>query len=466
MDKDTSQPLLYSVPMSSGPPQYTYRPVSYQAIPLQTQPPVYRRSPLRRFIAAFLVAVGIYALLRTLIHHRHRLEWRSRWDVPSGAVLHGCVDGNDWEISDALTSEIGAFPHSTKANFGVRLEPESVLQIAHYGGRSFFSRYGSLSGAFDVTTSPVLKRTATITVTSFHGTPSNQVKACLVTGKGNVTGVGIFTKRSWLHPRWDPTALKIELMVPEESPHLQLKGLVADLPNFALNIGDLQNFIDFKSVSLRTSNSAVHVKSLSAGEATLHTSNGPISADSLTATKLTLKTSDAGISGSYNASHALSLITSNAPINVDVGLQNHHPARPTTLHMRTSNHQLNASISLSTPDGAFDATARTSNRRLTLAFPAFARAAALSLKAGTSNAAAEVALHSAYEGAFGLRTSAKWSSAVRRLNGPGHGDERQIDYEYEHGERELRGYVYSREENKERGRVEVRTSNAPVTLFV
>lgn len=54
--------------------------------------------------------------------------------------------------------------------------------------------------------------------------------------------------------------MKIRLVLPKTDAPLQLKGLITDLPNFSLNIGDLKDAVDFKSVSLTTSNSAVHVE--------------------------------------------------------------------------------------------------------------------------------------------------------------------------------------------------------------
>jgi hypothetical protein len=56
------------------------------------------------------------------------------------------------------------------------------------------------------------------------------------------------------------TFMKISLVLPRSTTPLQLKGIVAELPNFSLNVGNLTDAVEFKSVSLKTSNAAVSVK--------------------------------------------------------------------------------------------------------------------------------------------------------------------------------------------------------------
>ncbi|KAJ7737426.1 hypothetical protein DFH07DRAFT_892984 [Mycena maculata] len=469
MSKNAGQPLLVSAPAGVGPPQYSPHPVSYQAIyvpvRIDTQPVVCRRSPLSRFIVALLLAVGIYTILNA---PRHWVHWDDRWDIPpaSDMVLDQCVGVDSWAGSDAALSALDpAIPHSAGASFEIPLDSGSVLLLTRYRRTHNFGQSPLFTGTLDVTTSARLNNTAIVTVESVRSTHNGNIKACLVARNNGERGVGIFTKGVWWAGHGDATSMQIRLVLPAATTPLQLKGLIAYLPNFSLNIGKLKGAVDFKSVSLQTSNSAVHVKSLSAGEVTLHTSNGAISVDTLLAPKLSLRTSNAGISGTFNTSSSLIMTTSNAPINVRVGLESLDDAtHPTTLAMRTSNHILTAKISLAAPEGApgaFRATAKTSNGPLTLAFPTFAAGGALDLSARTSNAAAEVRLHPAYEGAFGVTTSRRYPAEVKRLHPSG--DERQIEYQ---SGTALRGYIFSDAENKERGRVGVTTSNAPVRLFV
>ncbi|KAJ7252934.1 hypothetical protein C8J57DRAFT_1519726 [Mycena rebaudengoi] len=100
-------------------------------------------------------------------------------------------------------------------------------------------------------------------------------------------------------------------------------------------------------------------------------------------------------------------VTGAATQCVQVGLESISNT-PVQLIMRTSNNHIESSISLLTPQGAhgkFGVSATTSNGRLNIDFPASPPDSTLDLTAGTSNAAASVTLHEAYEGVFALDTS-------------------------------------------------------------
>ncbi|KAJ7613184.1 hypothetical protein FB45DRAFT_874708 [Roridomyces roridus] len=88
MRKDSPPPPL----PATAPAQYTYLyqpgPTSYQAIPL-VPPPTPRRSTLRRFLLAFFVAVGLYALLHPIFHYYVRgIFGGHRWGAPSGLTIN------------------------------------------------------------------------------------------------------------------------------------------------------------------------------------------------------------------------------------------------------------------------------------------------------------------------------------------------------------------------------------------
>ncbi|KAJ6572417.1 hypothetical protein DFH09DRAFT_1152897 [Mycena vulgaris] len=473
MGNENPQPLLFTAPTGAGLPQYHPAAGSYQAIPFPAcveNQPQYRRSPLRRFIVSLFFAVGIYAALKTIFafhhHHRHRTHGGHRWDIPANVFIDRCVSGSAWAVSDASTATGRASHRAAEATFEIPLTPDTVLGVSRHNPSSYFSQSPLLSGNLDITTSPHLKNTAKIVINSFYDTHElGNVMACLITGDDGETGVRIFTRRSWMGRGREATVMQIRLVLPQPEKPLQLKGLVTDLPNFSHNIGDLKNAIEFKSVLVRSSNAALRVKSLSAARAKLQTSNGAISANSLISADLILRTSNAGISGTFNTSSQLDLTTSNAPITVSVGLEHTNGSRPTRLRMRTSNHRLDAKVSLSTQTkskgGDFDITGTTSNGPLKIEFPAAPWDAALVFTARTSNKPAEVTLHETYEGSLELATS-QHSASLTRMDESG--DKRKVDYEK--AGRELKGYVYAKEANKERGRVKVTSSNAPVVLFV
>ncbi|KAJ6601292.1 hypothetical protein DFH09DRAFT_1355474 [Mycena vulgaris] len=300
------------------------------------------------------------------------MHWADRWNIPANVT---------------------AAPQRARCTsfFEISLGPDTVLVLALYIKASDFFGAPPLSGSLDITSSPRLNNTARIVVSSIYDKFS--IKVCLMRGDDGEAGVGIFMERGFSGAK---NSIKIRLTLPQGTTPLQVKGLVADLPQFSVNVTDLKDAVEIESVRLRMPNAAVHVKSLSARDAELRTSNSAISADSLIGSSLSLATSNDGISGTFNMSDSLALSTSNGAIRVAVGLSSLNSTRATTLHMRTSNDCLDAKISLSAEGqcGRFGIVGTTSNAR-------------------TSNARAEVVLPRAYKGTFALATSG-YSASVRR----------------------------------------------------
>jgi hypothetical protein len=54
--------------------------------------------------------------------------------------------------------------------------------------------------------------------------------------------------------------MQMSLVLPRSTTPLQLKGIVAELPNFSINAGNLKDAVEFESASLKTSNAAVSVE--------------------------------------------------------------------------------------------------------------------------------------------------------------------------------------------------------------
>ncbi|KAJ7884144.1 hypothetical protein B0H14DRAFT_3432559 [Mycena olivaceomarginata] len=364
---------------------------------LEVQPPRYRRSPVRRFFSAFFVAVGIWAVIKTLLvvhHHGHGIGWfgAGDWDVPADLVLDQCVRG-------------GALSTSSHAIFDIPLNADTVLLLSRYRSSSFFG------AGFSVV----------------HSLRDADTKVCLVTGPDGETGVGLFSKGAWFSPGRETSFVKINVLLPRPKTPLRLKGIVANLPNFSLNVGNLEDSIDFGSATFTTSNSPVNVKSLTADRARLHSSNGRITADSLISPDLTVQTFNSGISGTFNTSGTLKITTSNAPIKVTVNLESNDKNRPTAVHLRTSNHRWTQMFS-SPPTRARAAT--SSSRRTPPTGPSPSpsrtrpRTASSSLTARTSNKPAEVRLHGAYQGAFSVSTLND-KPEVKQVDEKG--DNRQVD---------------------------------------
>ncbi|KAJ6524850.1 hypothetical protein DFH09DRAFT_1329210 [Mycena vulgaris] len=486
MSKQSSQPLLQGAPTGGGLPQYSYRPVSYKVHPVSYQAVSYqpialplrtecRRSLVRRFIVAFLVAVGIFAALKVVVRH-HKHAARHRWNIPANMILDRCERGSAWAVSDValLDPAAGPFQHAAETSFEIPLAAGIVLVLARYTKASYFFGGTPLSGSLDITNFPRLNHTtARVVVSSTYGRSS--IKACLMRGEDGEAGVGIFVHAAGLLRSQEFRENPAHTSAGDATP--ANKRARRRPPHFSVNVGDLKDAVEFASVKLRTSNAA----SLSARDAELRTSNSAISVDSLIGSSLTLATSSAGISGAFCTTGSLYMATSNAPINVSVRLESLNSTRPTTLHMRTSNNLLAAHVSLAVPaesepeseseseseGGRFGVVGTTSNGRLVIGFPSAPRGAALEFTARTSNAKAEVALPRAYEGTFALATSGYSASVLRDGDERWGEDKRQIEYEPGRSSgRAVRGYIYKDAENKERGRVGVTTSNAPVVLIV
>ncbi|KAJ7697790.1 hypothetical protein B0H17DRAFT_1051263 [Mycena rosella] len=455
------QPLLSKGPV--GLPQYAYHPVSYQtiAIPGRVEQVRYRRSPLRRFILAFLVAAGLFAVLKTAIsYHRYSRHGRHRgWDLPANMVLDRCERASTWAAADA------ALPSEATAHSATRrpLSRSRSPRTPCWCSRATASPPSSRPGRRCPETGYLHLLAA-----QQHGARRHHL---LVRGAQARCGEGVPDvgdrrrggRRDFRTGRrfWAAAAvMKIQLVLPEGKTPLHLKGLSVNLPHFTVDVGHLKDAVSFESAVLRTSNAAVQVKSLSADDVKLHTSNSAISADSLTASTLALETSNGGISGTFNTSTHLHLSTSNAPINVSVGLTNANSTAATTLNMRTSNNRLDAAVTLAT-DGRFRVDGNTSNGVLALGV-AGPVDAALSLGARTSNKRAEVALPDAFEGQFTVTTSQHAARVVRRDAEDG----RTVEYGRVHEGHTVSGWVYAEEANRRRGGVRVTTSNAEAVLVV
>ncbi|KAJ6605962.1 hypothetical protein B0H10DRAFT_2075369 [Mycena sp. CBHHK59/15] len=500
MANDTARSPLKGARPPAGLPQYVYQPPYYHAVPppgpiVYTQYPRYRSSPLRRFLIALLVAVGIWALasvaMHAAVHHRHR-HWGHRWNIPPGVVVDRCVGGSAWALAENATPVLQpssppapmpqpssrpvpvpqplSNPNLAEAEFELPLDSASIVLLARQGS-SWFPHWmsTSMSGKLEIATSPDLQYVARVIFSSPHGRLDYAgVSACLISRGEGETGVGIFTPNSWTG--FGSASYNVRLIFPESSnssSSLRLKGLVTDLPNFSHDVGNLKD-IEFKTVSFKTSNSHVHVQSLFADHATLSTSNGAISANSLVARDITLRTSNAGISGSFNVTGSLDLHTSNAPIAVRVGLESRGRASPARLTMRTSNNRLQSDISLASPQrrgGSFGVTATTSNGRLDMRFLESPRDAALDVTARTSNSPAALALHSAYEGAFAADTS-NAPASVRRLHAGEEEKEGRVMEVEQVRRQSVRGVAYWEKGHMDYGMVRLRASNSPVVLSI
>jgi hypothetical protein len=291
-----------------------------------------------------------------------------------------------------------------------------------------------------------------VTVDYHHADAIDRAHVCAMTRQGGEDGVGIFTPlHSERHSRRDMLHFHVTLDFPASSGSspLLIQKLTTDLPIFSHQLGRLGETVRFQTIRLKGSNMPISVESLNAENVKLETSNG-------------------AIEGFFTTSTSLSLLTSNAPVKVAVDLQNPNARRSTQLTIKTSNAVLHSTIKLLSSegiDGQYDIYTRTSNAPLDVQFPASPINSTLQLKAKTSNAPATIALNSAYEGSFLLRSTIFAPTVEQRdVEDPsGRGRPRVVERN-RGGRSSLEGRVHYRPSGTAAGLVDVQSSNAPVVL--
>jgi len=223
----------------------------------------------------------------------------------------------------------------------------------------------------------------------------SSARVCLVERGDLGHGVAILpqTPSGWILPKQKEKLFFVVNVT--LSSHLDsvshLPRFTIDVPEFALEVDDLSAF-DFDSVTLKSTNSPITVKSIAGQAVIVEGKNGKIS-------------------GSFNATRLLALTTTNAAIEASAQAHNASPGQPTVISLKTTNDALHANISLSSnassSRGIFRVSTQTTNAPLSLSLSADedARHILLRLDAATHNASAHVELPPAFEGRFQLRTT-------------------------------------------------------------
>jgi hypothetical protein len=91
-----------------------------------------------------------------------------------------------------------------------------------------------------------------------------------------------------------------------------LPSFEADLPRFALDMGDISAF-RFGDVSLKSTNSHIKVRVLIYACATANLSQGRV------ASTFNVHSTNGGISGAFNTTNSLTIVTTNSPVSVRIG---------------------------------------------------------------------------------------------------------------------------------------------------
>ncbi|KAH8092481.1 hypothetical protein BXZ70DRAFT_1010799 [Cristinia sonorae] len=215
---------------------------------------------------------------------------------------------------------------------------------------------------------------------------------------GKQNGIGIFSPSSIPRGHYEEyrTEFAVTVHLPSGGNHLY-NEVQTDMPLFSHNISDLEGGILFKTLNLKTENSAIHIKSVVAGTAYLTTSNGRIE-------------------GKITATESLDIDTSNAGIKTEIVLHNGDANKTSKLNLRTSNGPIVSSISLvsDTKDktgGSFTVNADTSNSHIDISYPTAPVDSILNFTAHNSNAPVTTKLHETFQGKLDLSTD-RYSSAT------------------------------------------------------
>lgn len=408
-------PLLLAPP----PPPYGY---SGGGPPPQQEPV---EPAGRRFIKAFAVAVGIYVLGGILIGSMVE-DMRYNWgpapepDTADGQEV-AChlpfepLDGSSkydypWAAppppSEVTTVPEGkaifaAFPpYASRTKFEL---PANNVSL-HY----FLSRGSLAAGIIRFVPGNYLDPEPGITgeiITRYWSLAArDRANICTLRKDEGAQGVGIFTPTGWPIRVEDNLSFEVTVTLPPSMyPFKPAGSLETEMPFFTHDIGDLKHRVFYQSVKLRSSNSAIRVKSL-------HAQNTEV------------KTTNANILGDFDATDSLRLVTTNGYIQAKVQAFNQDWHRPTAVYAKTSNGRIETEITLQTDvhahqpsaAGGLKVDAIATNGRLNLTIPHAPVGSHIQLDATTSNAGTYVGLPPSFEGHLSLRTSNGYA-AVRNL---------------------------------------------------
>ncbi|KAH9047285.1 hypothetical protein EDB84DRAFT_1462114 [Lactarius hengduanensis] len=346
----------------------------------------------KRFIKAFAVAVLIWLLTGAFVSSCLDMFGVIRLNVMKGdtglpEVEDGDIDNcPSWTtVSDRAHPWLPSRPFGSwsRASFSLPVHSDALYLIAH----------GALaSGDLYVSESPEVKDVSVKVFAHHRGSIAlSRATVCQLSRGDGQVGVGIFTPRRWYIPSRDTLHFVVEVKLPVSRGAIRyVPSFQADLPMFALDMGDISAF-RFGYVSLRSTNSHIKVRGAIARTFNVHSTNG-------------------GISGAFNISNSLTIVTTNSPVSVKIGALNGEPEKPTEVFIQTTNGHINAGISLmsnssSGTGGAFGVSTHTTNSPIEVIYDDSPVDSVLKFDAASTNSRVHTALHRAYEGTFALATT-------------------------------------------------------------
>ncbi|TCD64134.1 hypothetical protein EIP91_004516 [Steccherinum ochraceum] len=463
-EKGQESPLLAAVPSYES-----VNTANLAAAPLPQAAP-----PRRSRVDKFWTRVG-YCLALTLVcvflapRVYHRVQNAVSYGEHSG-IMHGfpgaasdhpeCVENARWSNHDEeLEHHHGAdvyphdFRHLVKTSFNLPLNSELLYFLAH----------GTLShGAIEIIDDGENgddKVVVDVSLLYIHDVALEKVEVCRLHRGSSGNGVGIFSPHSLPpHHHHDEyrTHFSVTVHLPNGAGNRHFyEAFETDMPIFVHHVGDLDESAAFGKINFKTSNSPIHVQSLTTEVGRVQTSNSPID-------------------GKIAASKALDLHSSNGPLKVDITLSNKDGAA-SKLVLHTTNSPIRSGITLVSlkedgNGGSFDINASSSNGPVDLIFPSAPTDSTLKLDTHTSNSPIRVTLHKSYEGSYDMQTS-RWSQPTLNydegVEDPAGRGRRRVVETHTYGKGRASGNVKwtgGDANARETGSVKLSTSNAGLHL--
>lgn len=420
----------------------------------------------RKSIAARLFGIGVVGLLLfplfTVSHPGHNVV-RSILDCskistalngpgypdPNDGVVIRCIGSTEWDEYYESPSWAQQFPFGSESLFTLPVGSDSLYLIS----RGAF-RYGHVT--VEQSTEASDDVTVRVRAAYFKEEAFERANVCRLERQKNQNGIGIYTSNSRIpgSDNKDILMFDVTLTLPASANEdaLYIKSLETFAPLFSHEVAALSDTVFFGSISLNTMNSPINVQSVAAETGIFATANGLIK-------------------GHFHTTSSLKLITANMGIDADVDLFHNESAKPSELVMTTANAPLNARVSLTTASGytgEFGVDVQTANAPLKLTYVNSPVYSQLNSKARTTNAPANVHLHSAFEGSFSISSLIGPSLEQHRVEDPaGKGRERHVTTSRSRGQ--IQGsvrWVGAEHNGGGTGFVQVSTTFSPAKLIL
>ncbi|CAL1712286.1 unnamed protein product [Somion occarium] len=380
-----------------------------------------------------------------------------------------CVNRAEWTLHDAQGPPY--IPH-------FRRHASTSLSLPRSSSLLYFLSRGSLShGRIEIDNDGEEADKVSVEVGIWYNADDvlDRVDVCTLQRAEGKNGVGIFSPQYHRHPSDEyRTHFEVKVRLPTSAKLEHYDEFETDMPIFAHSVGDLEGNVFFRSISLRTTNDPIDVKSLTVNHGSLATTNSHIQAVFNATDVLKVHTSNGHISGNFKSLGDVNLATTNGRIKAKLSLTNNGSSDASKLVLATSNGPIEADITLLSSaeggtGGAFDVKASTTNSHIDVTYPSAPVDSRLAFIGHSSNAPVRAKLHPTYEGSFSLRTSSFEKPTVQHdSHAPdpaGRGRTRTVNV-HRMGRGITEGDVkWTGNENRaELGTVQLSTTNAAVRL--